>query len=137
LEAAILGSVDAQRGADAEEQAERFERFCEKTTPLKLCDADFPLFEPFPVYVFTHEGIWVSGVSKQTRLNSTALHVEFNRPIPGGTSGSPVVNDEGEVLGVISWVSEPNPNALCAASVPRPMLTLPVWTVQQIQRSAF
>lgn len=124
---AVLGILDQR------EAAEQFEGFCERTTPLKLCDAEFPLFSKFPVQVFTHEGVWVSGLAQQGQTNGTALHVEFEEPIPGGTSGSPVLNNGGEVVGIISWVSEPNSNGQCGGSAPRPMLTLPVWIVRQIK----
>ena len=124
---AVLGALDAP------EHAERFEDFCKRATPLKLCDEEFALFDPFPVHVFTHEGEWVSGRAQQGQTNGTALHVAFEEPIPGGTSGSPVINNDGEVVGIISWVSEPNSSRQCGGSAPRPLLTLPVWIVRQIK----
>ena len=70
---AVLGAPDNQEPAFGK-NVELFESFCEETTPLRLCTEEFELFEPFPVYVFTHEGDWIRGSAKLCRLGARESH---------------------------------------------------------------
>jgi S1-C subfamily serine protease len=56
--------------------------------------------------------------------------VEFEAPIKGGTSGSPVINSNGLLVGVISQASDTHPST---ALMPRPHLALPVWIWNRIR----
>jgi hypothetical protein len=57
--------------------------------------------------------------------------VTFSAQVEGGTSGSPVIDDNGLLVGVISHCAE-NP-AACNGLMPRPHLALPVWIWNQIK----
>jgi hypothetical protein len=109
------------------ENNELFWSFTEETDPLRLCTEEFELFEPFPVYVFTHEGDWIAGRAKLSALGPRAfLLIEFDEDINEGSSGSPIVNGEGQVVGVLSTLR----GTLVIA--PRPHQVLPVWAVRKI-----
>jgi V8-like Glu-specific endopeptidase len=60
--------------------------------------------------------------------------IEAKKQIEGGTSGSPIVDDAGELVGVVSNTSEGAKK--CTGQAPIPALTLPVWTLQAIKREA-
>ncbi len=124
---AVLGSLDEQAFF---EEAGQCERFCEDTEPVPLCFKEFRPFQKFPVFVYTHKHKWVCGRAMQCVRNSPVITVDFDEQIEGGTSGSPIVNELGELVGIISHCSEGGNN--CDGRVPRPHLTLPVWAVKRI-----
>jgi len=128
---AVLGALEC-------DQLQRpFKSFREKTIPLRLSSERFKLDQPFPVHVFTSE--WVRGSATQTSPHAHSLRVEFEKPIKGGTSGSAIVNDAGEIVGLISigrGTSRKKIDAMPsdAAPAPCPHLALPVWAVQRITK---
>lgn len=70
----------------------------------------------------------------QTYENANRLVINANEKIEPGTSGSPVVNDSGELIGVMSIVSEtPGLNSASDGSIPFLKLSLPVWVRNQIE----
>jgi S1-C subfamily serine protease len=86
-----------------------------------------------PVHVLTHKGAWVTGGAR--RLNAPpagSVWVAFDVPIESGTSGSPVIDDDGLLVGVISH-SGGNSERGCDGSMPRPHLALPVWLSNRIR----
>lgn len=131
---AILGALDGQVFFD---EAEQFELFSENTVPVPLRLDGFALNKPFDVYVFTHKNQWVKGTAQQCRPDASNLMVQFDEQIEGGTSGGPVINEEGELVGVISTagslVASDGVTPLmkeCSGSIPRPYLTMPVWVAR-------
>ncbi len=128
---AALGELDGQQPAFSND-VEMFELFCERTTPLRLCLKEFELFRRFPVYVYTHEGKWVTGSAQQCRVNAPSLFVEFDDLIKGGTSGSAIVKEDGEIVALVSIAGGTDENDSSGPS-PRPHLALPVWTVENIR----
>lgn len=121
---AALGELDGQQPA-FEKDVEMFEAFCEEIEGVPLCLKDFELREAFSVHVFTHEGNWVSGTARQFRSNTPGLLVEFDEVIKGGTSGSPIVNDAGELVALVSTIG--------FGASPRPYPALPVWIIENIR----
>ena len=138
---AVLGCVDYQ---DIPDWAEKFETFCENTTPLPICCREFPLSQPFPIFIYDHKEKWITGTARQMQKNARGLPIVPDQRIEGGTSGSPVVNDTGELLGIVSRSGETHPNPdskqfslknkplSLHGFILRPHLVLPVWVVQQI-----
>jgi len=106
---AALGSPDYQ---SFYEESERFEEFCERTTPLSLFDGfatELNLDKPpqqlirelqFPVHLYTHENKWLSGTGAS--FPPSYRRIKFDLLTKGGTSGSPIVNDLGELVGIVS-----------------------------------
>jgi S1-C subfamily serine protease len=79
--------------------------FAEGLEPLPLCLDELPLQKPVPAHIFTNKGKWISGKATLCSHVSAWLSGEFTEAIPGGTSGSPVFDDKGRVLGVVSSAS--------------------------------
>ncbi len=128
---AVLGSLDDQ---EFTKEAEDFEEFCEHTNPVPLCRRDFGLFQKFIVHIYTHKGIWVTGSAMQCCEDAQALSVEANEQIEGGTSGGPIINDSGDLVGIVSHFSlAAEPQNKCSGLTPRPHLALPVWVCRRIQ----
>jgi S1-C subfamily serine protease len=131
LDIAALEAVDGQA---LYEECLAFEEFCEATEPAPVSADDFPLGTSVPVHVLTHEGAWVTGRACRYGLRSLspggAAFVEFDAPIESGTSGGPVIDDNGLLVGVISWSGGRH------GSIPRPHLALPVWVWNRIAQAA-
>jgi hypothetical protein len=127
---AVLGSLDNQKFYD---DAIRFEEFCEETEPVRLCTVERELFEKFPCYIRSHKGKFINGTAMQCRAGCEGLAVTVGEQVEGGTSGGPVVNENGELLGIVSHFNEcRRPEDDCTGAVPRPHLALPVWICSMI-----
>jgi Trypsin-like peptidase domain len=102
LDIAALAALDGQVFFH---ECEAFERFCEETEPVPLSTDNFQDGVPVPIRVLTHTGAWVSGRASRYGygwLLAGNIWVEFDASIQGGTSGSPVIDDNGLLVGVIS-----------------------------------
>ena len=124
-----LGAPDNQWIPEA---ADAFESFCEVTPAVPLATAEFPFDTPVPAHILTHTGQWIAGCVRQMCPNANSLVLDPDEPIQGGTSGSPVVTEDGLLLGVVSSTGEPGPDASNRAwarsgPIPRPHLAAPVW----------
>jgi hypothetical protein len=67
------------------------------------------------------------------RNTANAVVVEADEQIESGTSGGPIINDSGDLIGIASnfnFVNELQDK--CQGLPPRPHRTLPVWVCQQI-----
>jgi S1-C subfamily serine protease len=129
---ALIGMPDDQVFPD---KASQFERFAESTAALHLCADEFPFGESFPIHVFTHEGAWITGMAAQWKQNAHTLHMETQPPIMGGTSGSAVFNDQGDVIGVVSTATDADIDSESSGTCSRPCQSLPVWAWQTIKAS--
>jgi hypothetical protein len=95
---AVLGAFDPMTFDDGGQ----FERFCTRIKPVPIHRGDYRRDEKFPVRVFTHDGKWVSGVAEQTGDYRQRLSVTFDGEIRTGTSGGPIINLAGELVGVVN-----------------------------------
>ena len=69
----------------------------------------------------------------QCEKDTTSLDIQVDKQINPGTSGSPVINDFGEILGIVSHPTiKDSGNTICEGLIPRPHLSLPVWVYQRI-----
>ncbi len=95
---AVLGSLDNQ---ECNKEAGDFEEFCEHTKPVPLC-SDFEPFRKFKVNIYTHKGTWVTGSARVGGKGAQLIGVKADEQIEGGTSGGPIINDSGELVGIVS-----------------------------------
>src|SRR5262245_19452650 len=129
---AVLGPLDNQVCWD---QAEAYEAWTESVTPVSICTDDFPFPEPFPAAVYTHHRTWLAGTAKQRRAHAPCLSVTVSDGIEGGTSGSPIVNMQGAIVGIVSQFGGTEADALTRGQhgpAPRPHLTVPPWVLREI-----
>lgn len=129
---AVLGSLDGQEfyGEVCE-----YEDFCEDIPPVKICKDEYDLFKKFEVFIYTHDNGWVQAAEQLCRKNAPTLFIESEIQINGGTSGGPIVNEKGELLGIASTFSEKHEaDDKSSGTIPRPHLALPAWIYQSICR---
>jgi len=129
---AILGPMDDQIFPD---ESDKFTRFCEEVQPVSLWSEDVELFKRFPIYVYNYDKKWVKGEAQQCTEDAPQLAITTNKQVVGGASGGPVVNENGDLVGVISLSSIcVGKNDKCVGMIPRPHMTLPVWIIRKIMR---
>ena len=104
------------------------------TKPVHLGLDEFELFQEYPVNIYTHKNTWVVGRASQMRRDAPMIWVETEEKIEGGTSGSPIVNDKGELVGIVSNFPEGDQQKY-AGRAPLPLVALPVWILKIIQQS--
>jgi hypothetical protein len=124
---AVLGCPDDQV---LFAEAEVFDAFCERITPLRLHRRPLIPFKPFPVWIRTHLKTWVPATATYHRSNAQFSYRTTSKII-GGTSGGPIVNRAGELVGIVSHSTErPVAGEYCAAA-PLLSLALPAWVLQR------
>ena len=128
LDIAILGSLDGQ---DFPKEASDFLTFYKHADPVPVCRSDFALGDEYPVHIYTHKGTWVTGTA--TNFERRTLSVETDEQIESGTSGGPIINDSGELVGVVSNFTDIGEGRSRSwGTVPYPPLALPVWVCRRI-----
>lgn len=130
---AALGSLDDQEFWD--ESAE-YQDFCNKTTPVKIAEPLLPGASEFPVYIYTHKGTWLKAVAEILGCENPVVSINCEEQIESGTSGSPIVNEAGELVAIVSNTSEIDEHiTTCHSSNPQPMFALPVWVCNAINEA--
>jgi len=127
LDIAVLGGVDEQ---DLNEWSEQFKEFCEHTPPIKICRSKFEIQKEFKIYIYSHEKKWITGYAVLVRPDAPALWIKADKPIKGGTSGSGIVNEKGEIVAIVSNAAKQSSDGIA----PRPLLALPVWVCREIYK---
>ena len=126
---AVLGALDNQTFF---QEVDDFERFCERTKPVPLCRSNFERFQEFRVHIYNHKGAWVTGKAMQCTKEAKELFVDSDEMIEGGTSGGPIINDSGELVGITSNFSTTCIEHAYTGQTPRPHLALPAWVCRRI-----
>ncbi len=124
---AVLGSPDPQ---NYYYESVAFDESCEPVIPVKLLKniPNLKLGERFPVWVWTHRESWVAGTATYFLGNST-FSFDTESEIPNGSSGGPVVNHAGELIGIVSHcTSAPSQGIFTSAAGFLPM-ALPAWVI--------
>jgi len=128
-----LGPLDDQTFSD---EYERFCSYCEATDPVSLCLDSFELSKPFRVYIYTPNGTWVEAKAEIYTEGSNMLWFDSDEQIKGGTSGGPIVNESGELVGITSnYLRINTPGEKSNGTFPCPHLSLPVWILNKIRGS--
>lgn len=130
---AICGEVDGQWLPD---ECQAFADFCEVARPLRLDTREFPVDKQITAYVLTHTGQWVDCRVRQIAPQANTLFLETRGQIEGGTSGGPIVSENGSLLGVISHIGGSASDPLTYGWFPRPHLSAPVWVARDLKRPA-
>lgn len=125
---AILGAMD---GHVFYEEATNFEDFCLATAPLSLYLGETNRNGGFPIHIYTHEHKWVKGTASGLKSTDPKIYIKTEEQIEGGTSGGPIVDNNGELVAVVSHFSIARPGEKSDGAAPRPHLALPNWVFLQ------
>jgi S1-C subfamily serine protease len=124
---ALLGAPD-----DQGELETAFEEWCDGIPSIRLWMADPPLREWFPIHVLAHTGDWITGRAQQHQPYSRTCYFETTEAIQGGTSGGPVVTDDGRLLGVVSNAGGSPGEPETSGMIPRLYSAAPLWSVERM-----
>lgn len=119
---AVLGAPDEQRfRADAD----AFSEWCNAVAPVELSARRLVPGELMPVHVLTHDRGWIEATAARYGTESCgSVWLEASEPINGGTSGGPIVDVDGRLVGVVSHSSEDSNEGM----FPWARLALPAWS---------
>lgn len=90
----------------------------------------FPELEPsrdVPVFIYTHQDRWIEGVAK-----SSFIFFGRRTRVVGGTSGAPVFNQDGRVVGIVSFSNANGPDARMCVLADH----LPGWVLRKAHEAA-
>jgi hypothetical protein len=84
--------------------------------------------------VLDHDKEWIEAevVCRSDPKDGARLHLQATSEIKNGASGGPVINDEGHLVGLVSFVDDRASKGTYYGMTPRPHLALPVWVWQRI-----
>jgi hypothetical protein len=123
---AVLGSPDGQESPDL---WEAYDGFVHGVKPLRIAKRQPKPGMPFSVWIWTHQGVWIDG--KATWFGHNRFGYTTRSEVKGGTSGGPIVNRKGELVGVVSHGTKTKVRAdEYASGAPLLSLALPVWIIR-------
>ena len=128
---AVLGSLD---GEDWPEQADAFQHLCQTTDAVPLARSRIQNGKRLTVSIRNRDGTWIEGSTTVLRNDLPGFYFETESEIEKGASGGPVLNQRGELVGLVSTTHEENCQKLPTLWCPRPLLALPVWVCEKLTR---
>lgn len=130
---AVLGCLDGQEFYD---EADAFEEFCEHVQAVPIFNGILKTDEPVPAALLANKrGKWIEGIARVFHLpwGPEPHTLWFSESFEGGDSGGPIINEAGEIIGIVSHGgSKSDGSAVCV----RPSLALPLWVLRQIETEA-
>jgi serine protease Do len=113
-------------GDESLEDQSSYDDFVDSSFNLPLAtNPKYP--DSFNVRVYSHKGEIVLGSAQMGLPDAHTIMVETESEIEGGTSGGPIVDENNEVVGIVSIVGNGN-----VGVHPIPSLTLPFWIYSKI-----
>ena len=109
-----------------------FDDYCDVVVPVKLALTVPKTFQAFPVWVLTHLKTWVFGTATFNGVNSTFGYMT-NVKIANGTSGGPIVNESGGLVGIVSQGTNTGENGKFTSSAALLPLALPAWVIERVK----
>jgi hypothetical protein len=127
---AALGQPDNQT---VPEDWEAFLDFENGTAPVPLAAPALEVDQPLPVHVLNRNGKWIRATvtlhAPRELFRSGTIVLNAGKPIVGGDSGSPIVDDAGLLVGVVSHTNEVD-SGPCRGMIPLASLALPRWLIE-------
>ena len=118
-----LAPFDADQ---ADDLLEEYEQCYDQVEPIPISTSEHEPFDKFRVYIRAHDKRWITAVACQTGANVSLLVIEDDGEISFGESGGPIVDEQGQIVAVVS-----NAGGICSGA-PRLHRTLPVWVVERM-----
>lgn len=128
---ALLGPLDNQK---CREEVEALEQFCLRTKGVPIFRGVLSA-EPVPVMIRSHKRKWITGQVMAFKPNDHRVWIEAQEQIEGGTSGGPIVTQDGKLVGIVSHFIETGGE--CEGLTPRPHLVLPLWASKLVSKRRF
>jgi S1-C subfamily serine protease len=133
---AVLGTVDGQV---LPEDAMAFDEWCDETAPVRVSCDDFDLGVAVPVHILAHTRAWIRARATRYGFGSEGpdgrVWFAAEHAIESGTSGGPVIDGSGYLVGVVSFAGGTDGDAGFDGRMPRPHLALPSWIWRHIQEA--
>jgi hypothetical protein len=130
---AALAAADCQTFWD---DFNAFERFAAGVRPVPLFTQALEPRKPVTVEVLTHKGKWLTGTAVRHDIPGPlpcgSLWLELASRTEAGTSGGPVVDKAGRLLGLVSNCPECDHGLGYPSLMPAPYLALPRWLSDRI-----
>jgi hypothetical protein len=124
---AVIGACDDQV---IPERFFEFQRFFRDIAPIRIRRDPLPPGEPIHCEIRSHLGSWISGRMTQEYCEPFAF-LEADENILGGTSGGPIVDDDGNIIAIVSTgggMGEETTEARNSV----PSLWLPPWLLEEV-----
>jgi hypothetical protein len=146
---AVLWPLDDQEPA-FEKDCETYLDCCNRIAPIRIRMKPYPvnldvLFKREEVdppviqknhriHIYSHRGRWIHGVASTGPGNgSRILFAKMEEEIEGGTSGGPIVDDNGELVSVVSMMTGSRDKGSKGGHSPVLSVTLPTWILRRIR----
>ena len=127
LDIAVLGEP---YGHTFYEESNDYIDTLELIEPIEIRTKDLERYQAIHAFIFTHKRTWLEVAVQRSGNDGAPALVITGAPIEPGTSGSPVIDEEGRLIGVVSSCGTADP--FFHGKIPRPNIALPVWVVDRI-----
>lgn len=133
LDLAVLGGADDEGGTENSYTIWSFwEKVLERVeAPLSLFLGELAVMRDPPIHIYTYEGTWITGTA-HVPDRSNFFYIQTSGPIKSRASGSPIVNDACELIGIVSYIGESEEKDYFGKSPYLPN-SLPFWVVKQFR----
>jgi len=124
---AVLGEADDQ---ELPEDSQQFQTFRDSTEPVKISRMRFKTEEEYEVYMLDLQLNWIKGKLIRFGIfkHYSVIPINTEGEIEGGCSGGPIVNSDGQIIGVVANFSGDGYQGM----IPIAHLALPYWVRKRI-----
>ena len=145
---AVLWPLDNQEPA-FEKDCKTYLDCCNRIAPVRIRMKPYPVnldvlfkreevdpsvIQTHRIHIYSHRGRWIHGVaSTGPRNGSRILYAKMEEEIEGGMSGGPVVDDNGELVSVVSMATGSRDKGSKEGHSPVLSVTLPTWILRRIR----
>lgn len=129
LDLAILSDRTVMNGSFEGNEGQDFRTCLAQLDPAELLLQDLPINTAIPIHILSHKKVWISGEAIVYSSEDRFLDVtpdEQSDLIEPGTSGAPVFDNNGRVIGIVSSSSDLDGADRSATAAWLPM-ALPGW----------